>query len=149
MSVSVEQPLHFGQQLSSPSRSPNHLLHAHTPASPPPQPAADMDTSTSVHTWPPAGQNHDRDDAEMQDTEQPAQRDASTNTVAVQVSAIDDDAMDVTPDAEPHALLPNGPPAQAQADAAITTPLLPIPGDAVSRRTLHCRPAPVFRYAQH
>jgi len=45
MSVSVEQPLHFSQQLSSPPHSPNHVLHAHTPASPqppPPPPAAEL-----------------------------------------------------------------------------------------------------------
>jgi hypothetical protein len=69
-------------------------------------------------TLPPTGQDHDRDDAEMRD-EEPASRDASTNTIAVHISAVeeeeeeeegvevvDQDVMDVTPDIE--ILLPNG-----------------------------------------
>ncbi|OAG19686.1 hypothetical protein CC77DRAFT_134671 [Alternaria alternata] len=130
MSVSVEQPLHFSQQLSSPPHSPNHVLHAHTPASPqppPPPPAAelDMNTSTSADTMPSTGQNHDRGDAEMQDGDEPARRDASTNTIAVEISAIDEDAMDVTPDVEAESLLPNGS-SEAQ-EATITTPASPAP----------------------
>jgi hypothetical protein len=137
MSVSVErQPLHFSQQLSTPSRSPTHLLHAHTPSSPHQQPVADVDMSASSNTLPPTGQNHDRSDAEMQDGDNPGRRDASTNTVAVEISAIDDDAMDVTPDAEPEALLLDRPPAQAQ-DTTITTPLSPAPDNTVSL-TFHC-----------
>ena len=90
-----------------------------------------MDMSASHNTFSPIAQNHDRGDADMQDGDQPTHRDASTNTIAVDISAIDDDAMDVTPDAEPHSLLPNGPPAEAQ-DAAIATPTLPAPDDTVS-----------------
>jgi hypothetical protein len=138
MSVSVEQPLHFSQQLSSPPHSPNHVLHAHTPASPqppPPPPAAelDMNTSTSADTMPSTGQNHDRGDAEMQDGDEPARRDASTNTIAVEISAIDEDAMDVTPDVEAESLLPNGS-SEAQ-EATITTPAspAPVPDDTVSQ----------------
>lgn len=90
-----------------------------------------MDMSASANTLPPTGQNHDRDDAEMQDGDQSSHRDASTNTVAVEISALDDDAMDVAQDAEPDALLLNNPPTQAP-DATIATPLSPISDDTVS-----------------
>lgn len=90
-----------------------------------------MDVSAPNDTFSPIAQNHDRGDADMQDGDQPTHRDASTNTIAVDISAIDDDAMDVTPDAEPHSLLPNASPAEAQ-EAAITTPALPVPDDPVS-----------------
>lgn len=86
-----------------------------------------MDMSTSANTSPPTGQNHDRDDAEMQDGDHPTHRDASTNTVAVEISAIDEDAMDVAQDAEPGALLLNLRPPDT-----IFTPLSPVPDDAVS-----------------
>ncbi|XP_014559882.1 hypothetical protein COCVIDRAFT_23905 [Bipolaris victoriae FI3] len=145
MSVSVErQPLHFSQQLSSPSRSPTHLLHAHTPTSPQPQPAADMDVSASNNnnTLPPVGQDHDRTDAEMQDGDNPTHRDASTNTVAVEISAIDEDAMDVTPDAEPDALLLNHSSSEAQ-DSTITTPLSPVPDDSAEALSNAIPPPPV------
>ena len=80
---------------------------------------------------PPTGQNHDRGDAEMQDGDEPARRDASTNTIAVEISAIDEDVMDVTPDTETELLLPNGS-SEAQ-EAAITTPTSPAPDDRVSQ----------------
>lgn len=140
MSVSVEHPLHFSQQLSSPPHSPNHGIHAQTPAAPPPPPppppppaaaAANMDMSTSTDTLPTTGQNHDRSDADMQDDYQPSHRDASTNTVAVEISAVDEDPMDVTPDSETHTLLPNGSPAEAQ-EVDIATPAPPAPGGTVS-----------------
>ncbi|KAF1947056.1 hypothetical protein EJ02DRAFT_450032 [Clathrospora elynae] len=112
MSVSMEQPLHFSQQVQplspsfdSPPQSPNHLLHAQTPA-PPLSLAADVDMSSSTTL----GQSHDRDDAEMRDgegegegtTTAPAptrsNREASTQTVAVEITAVDEDAMDTTLD---------------------------------------------------
>lgn len=116
--ASVEPPLLFqssSQQPSSPSfasppQSPGHLIHAQTPVSPPP-PSADIDMSSSVTTLAPAGQRHDREGANMQDegdfaNAPPGESPASdtnlmppSNAVAVQVAAVDDDAMDTTPDA--------------------------------------------------
>ncbi|KAI4663663.1 uncharacterized protein J4E78_004079 [Alternaria triticimaculans] len=130
MSVSVEPPLHFSQQLSSPPHSPNPVLHAQTPASPPPPPpppaaGSNMSASASANTMPSTGQNHDRGDADMQDGDEPTHRDASTNTIAVDISAIDEDAMDVTPDAETEPL-PQNSPAEAQS-ATITSPTSPAP----------------------
>jgi len=90
-----------------------------------------MDMSTSTDTLPTTGQNHDRSDADMQDDYQPSHRDASTNTVAVEISAVDEDPMDVTPDSETHTLLPNGSPAEAQ-EVDIATPAPPAPGGTVS-----------------
>jgi hypothetical protein len=137
MSVSVEPPLHFSQQLSSPPHSPNHVLHAQTPASPqpppppPPPPAAEfnLSTSASANTMPSTGQDHDRGDANMQDEDEPARRDASTNTIAVEISAIDEDAMDVTPDSETDLSQQNGS-AEAQEDT-ITSPTSPAPEEMV------------------
>ncbi|KAF1839030.1 hypothetical protein BDW02DRAFT_575806 [Decorospora gaudefroyi] len=133
MSVSV-----FSQQpppeptFTSPPHSPNHLLHAQTPASPPPPPAlppsADTDMSAATNTLPPTGQNHDRGDAVMEDGEEPSNRDASTNTIAVHISAVEEDAMDVTPDTETDLLLPNSS-AETQ-EATITSPTIPAPGDS-------------------
>ncbi|KAE8842288.1 hypothetical protein PTNB85_01055 [Pyrenophora teres f. teres] len=145
MSVSVEHPLHFSQQLSSPPHSPNHGIHAQTPAAPPPPPppppppsllpaiadaaTANMDVSASTDTLSTTTtrQNHDRSDAEMQDGYQPSHRDASTNTVAVEISAVDEDAMDVTPDSETHALLPNGSAVVEAHEVDTTTPASPTP----------------------
>lgn len=125
MSVSVEQPLHFQQPasptFSSPPHSPNHLPRTPT-ASPPPAPArpTDVDMSASAPTLPQPGQRHDREDAEMQDGESltngqartdqtsPAVASASTDTVAVEIAVVDDDAMDTTPDTDQHLVLPNG-----------------------------------------
>jgi|SRR5690242_499687 len=125
MSVSVEQPLHFQQPasptFSSPPHSPNHLPRTPT-TSPPPAPArpTDVDMSASAPTLPQPGQRHDREDADMQDGENltngqtrtqqasPALAGASTNTVAVEVAVVDDDAMDTTPDTDQHLVLPNG-----------------------------------------
>ena len=101
-----------------------------------------MDMSTSTDTLPTIGQNHDRSDAEMQDGYQPSHRDASTNTVAVEISAVDEDAMDVTPDSETHVLLPGGPAAEAQ-EADITTPAPPTPDGTVSS---YPRPVSIRRY---
>lgn len=125
MSVSVEQPLHFQQPasptFSSPPRSPSHLQHAPTASSPPePSRLADVDMSASVPTLPQAGQRHDREDAEMGDGDgltngqaqveqvSPALASSPTNTVAVEVAVVDDDAMDTTPDTDQHLVLPNG-----------------------------------------
>ena len=79
----------------------------------------------------PIGQDHDRgDDAEMQEEEEPISRDASTNTIAVHISAVEEDAMDVTPDTETEELLlPNG--SVERPDTTIT-PSLPPPDNAVS-----------------
>jgi hypothetical protein len=78
---------------------------------------------------PSTGQNHDRGDADMQDGDEPTHRDASTNTIAVDISAIDEDAMDVTPDAETEPL-PQNSPAEAQ-EATITSPTSPAPEQTV------------------
>ncbi len=129
MSVSVEQPLHFSQQpssppFSSPPQSPTHLLHAQPPSSPPPLPPlqADVEMSSSIATLAPVGQRHDREDADMDDgtgltnghVEPPTQPtsdpepESTPNAVAVQVASVDDDAMDTTPDADTGVVLPNG-----------------------------------------
>jgi hypothetical protein len=89
-----------------------------------------MDTSTDIS--PPAGQNHDRDDEEMQGRGEAGNGVASTNTVAVEIAAVDEDAMDVTPDMD-LSLSNNSPNAQ---EAAITIPTLPAPNDAVSQPIL-------------
>jgi hypothetical protein len=118
MSVSVEPSRHFSQQPSPPPfsstpQSPNHLLHAQMPASPPPlpPPPADVDMSSSTITLAPAGQQHDREDEDMADgggltgseIRQPlvasSDREAA-HTVAIEVAPVDDDVMDTTPDAE-------------------------------------------------
>ncbi|KAF9695032.1 hypothetical protein EKO04_006896 [Ascochyta lentis] len=89
------------------------------PASPPPPPpTTDASMSTLAPTWPPAGQRHDRDDADMQNGEsftngQAQGEQASTEAIVplVQVAAIDDDdddAMDTTPDTDQQLVLPNG-----------------------------------------
>ncbi|KAF2999270.1 hypothetical protein E8E13_003636 [Curvularia kusanoi] len=76
--------------------------------------------SSSTPTLPPAGQRHDREDADMQDGEglsngQPqlgqisaALPASSLNTIAVEVTAADEDAMDTTPDTDQQLVLPNG-----------------------------------------
>jgi hypothetical protein len=97
-----------------------------------------MDMSASANTLPPTGQNHDRDDAEMQDGDSPSHRDASTNTVAVQISAIDDDAMDVAQDAEPEASI-----LHLQSPDTIFTPLPPVPDDTTSTIANMIPPPPI------
>ncbi|KAF1850951.1 uncharacterized protein K460DRAFT_400985 [Cucurbitaria berberidis CBS 394.84] len=147
MSVSVEQPLHFSQQPSSPSfssppQSPNHLLHAQAAASPPtppspPSPPADVDMSSSVTTFPPPSQRHDREDAEMQDglgltnghaeetPTPPSNHEPTATSVAVEVAAVDndDDAMDTAPDVDSELLLANS--SLTPNDASIITPTSP------------------------
>ena len=120
MSVSVE-PLHFTQQapspsFSSPPQSPNHHLHAQTPTPAPAPAPTDVDMSSSNITSAPAGQRHDRD-ADMQDGDglanghveeppmPPSERGPDTNTIAVEVAAMDDDAMDTTPDVDTEVVL--------------------------------------------
>jgi hypothetical protein len=139
MSVSVEQPLHFSQQPSSPSfssppHSPAQRLHAQTPASPLPPPPADVDMSAAVTTLPPAGQQHDREDANMEDGlgltngRVPESRglsnngDAVNDTVAIEVAAVDADAMDTTPDTDTELVLPNS---STDPLEAATTPTSP------------------------
>ncbi|KAJ4988669.1 ubiquitin carboxyl-terminal hydrolase [Stagonosporopsis vannaccii] len=125
MSVSVEQPLHFQQPtsptFSSPPHSPNHLQRASTASSPPDSTRpVDVDMSASIPTMPQPGQRHDREDAEMHDGEGltngqaqvepafPGLTESSTNTVAVEIAVVDEDAMDTTPDTDQHLVLPNG-----------------------------------------
>jgi hypothetical protein len=97
---------------------------------------------TSAHTSPPAGQNHDRGDEEMQGREEAGNDAASTNTVAVEIAAVDEDAMDVTPDMD--LSLSNSPP-NAQ-EAALTIPTSPTPNDAVSQPILsHCNKSRILR----
>lgn len=123
-------PLLFGQRspsppsFSSPPHSPTYLQHTHTPlASPPPLPAPDVDMSTST-TLPPLGQDHDRqEDALMQDSEGLANGHMETDSsgtdsqsppppplgnVAVEVAAVDEDAMDTTPDSSQGLVQANG-----------------------------------------
>ncbi|KAF2005384.1 hypothetical protein P154DRAFT_457353 [Amniculicola lignicola CBS 123094] len=122
MSVNVEAPPVLFAPSSpaySPSpQSPTHLHHTQTPVSSPP---ADIDMSTST-TLPPTGQNHDRDDADaqMEDPEgltnghvpaEPAPTNphgSAPDSIAVEVAAVDDDAMDTTPDDGQGLVLPNG-----------------------------------------
>jgi hypothetical protein len=116
MSVSVEQPLHFSQ-------------HLQPPTSPPPPPPIDADMSTSVASLPPAGQRHDRQDANMDDEQRPPaappttsdipaeSRESSTTTVAVEVAAVDQDAMDTSPDTDQMLIVP--------ADVHDSAPLTP------------------------
>jgi hypothetical protein len=139
MSVSVEQPRHFSQQPSSPSfssppQSPNRLLHAHTPATPPPPPTPDVDMSSSVTTLPPTGQQHDREDASMEDgvgltngrVAEPLSLSNNGNnidsTVAVDVAVVDADAMDITPDIDIGFVLPNDSTDPLEAAVAPTSP---------------------------
>ncbi|KAF2474158.1 DS-domain-containing protein [Lindgomyces ingoldianus] len=138
MSVNVEQPPAplFGQpsspSFSSPPQSPNHLHHTQTPvSSPPPQASDDVDMSASTTLLPPVGQNHDREDALMQDSGGLTNGHLETNTnslesppnaVAVEVAAVDEDAMDITPDSSQGLVLPNGSadPQQAHGNAPST-----------------------------
>ena len=114
-STAVHQPpppFLFGQQQQHPAQP----AMASSPPPPPPT-ADDLDMGTST-TLPPAGQRHDRDDADMQDgltngheantsNNQPHTR---ANNVAVEVAAVaaDEDAMDTTSDDVQGIVLPNG-----------------------------------------
>lgn len=85
--------------------------------------------STSASTLPPVGQRHDREDAEMQDgqdltngqshVEQASTEgvEPTTNTIAVEVAAIEEDAMDTTADTDQHLVLPNAPASQTNLSA--------------------------------
>lgn len=93
--------------------------------------------STSAPTLPPAGQRHDREDALMQDDDtltnghmetEPSStvsQDSSTTNVAVEVAAVDEDAMDTTPDNSQGLVLPNG--SADPQEAAGITPSSPPP----------------------
>jgi hypothetical protein len=132
MSVSVEQPLHFSQQPSSPSfsspaQSPNHNLHAHTPAPHPAPPPANVDMSSSITTLAPLGQQHDREDADMGEatggTNEPGltngqavgplnlhdDSETTNSTIAVEIAVVDEDAMDTTPDLDADLVLQDSP----------------------------------------
>ncbi|KAI8940888.1 hypothetical protein NX059_002148 [Plenodomus lindquistii] len=128
--AAVEQP-HFIQRTPTPSfSSPRHHLDARSPsASPPPPASADVDMSTSVVT---SGQRHDREDADMEDAgltnslpqasiETPGSAEHPSTAIAVQVAAMNDNAMDTTPDTEVELVLPDAP-AEVQHDAATTPP---------------------------
>ncbi|KAL6704573.1 hypothetical protein ACN47E_008083 [Coniothyrium glycines] len=140
MSVFVEPPL-FTQQTSSPSfsgqsQSSDDLLHAPAPMPTPasaslPVPVAEAAVSPLLAAMPPAAQRHDREDAYMQDQEESAghrQQQEATNsnsnnhnpdavpsTIAVEIAAMDADAMDTTPDIDTHPVASDGP-VGAQAD---------------------------------
>ncbi|ORY17606.1 hypothetical protein BCR34DRAFT_22357 [Clohesyomyces aquaticus] len=156
MSVNVEQPPPplFGQpsspSYSSPPQSPNHLHHTHTPvSSPPPQAVNDVDMSASTTSLPPAGQNHDREDAVMHDTAGLTNGHVEANTnipeapshpVAVEVAAVDEDAMDTTPDNSQGLVLPNG--SADPQDARDTTPTSPAPNGIAVDDSDNIEPTP-------
>ncbi|KAF1915500.1 Deoxyhypusine synthase-domain-containing protein, partial [Ampelomyces quisqualis] len=112
------------------ARPGTHQLHAQTPASLSPLPPARVDMSSSITTPAPAGQQHDRDDADMEDSTSltnsqaadahplPANRESSSNPVAVEAAAVDQDAMDTTPDADTDLLVQPGPADSVNASAA-------------------------------
>lgn len=121
-SAATEAPSRlFGQRsptpppFTSPPQSPAHIHHAQTP-----EPSRDIDMTTSSTLPPVDGQNHDREDALMQDSDTMSNGHTETNTsttnsneasvdgVAIQVAAVDDDAMDTTPDTSQGLVLPNG-----------------------------------------
>jgi hypothetical protein len=112
----------FGQHspsppaFTSPPQSPAHIDDSQTPELP-----RDVDMATSSTLPPLDGQNHDREeDALMHDSDTLSNGHTDTNTtttdpsqppidgVAVQVAAVDDDAMDTSPDDSQGLVLPNG-----------------------------------------
>ncbi|KAF2203707.1 DS-domain-containing protein [Delitschia confertaspora ATCC 74209] len=126
-------PLLFGQRspspqpFSSPPRSPSHVHHSHTPlSSPPPQSFEDdVDMNASITFPTPEGQNHDREDIQMEDSEglpnghvdaAPYHNEPPPTDIAIEVAAVDDDAMDTSPDNSHGVVLPNG---SADAEEAI------------------------------
>ncbi|KAH6622337.1 hypothetical protein C7974DRAFT_362780 [Boeremia exigua] len=161
MSVSVEQPLHFQQStspaFSSPPHSPTHLHHAPTVSSPPPvQQTTDADMSTSAHIAPPAGQRRNREDADMREVEgltngqahveqvSPLLAESSISSVAVEIAAVDEDAMDTTPDTDQRLVLPNSP--TGHTDAAAVQPFPPATtgtGEEVTDSTVQTEPTDV------
>ncbi|KAF2736982.1 DS-domain-containing protein [Polyplosphaeria fusca] len=135
--ATVVFPLIVAATFAKGAPSPNHIHHSHTPlSSPPPQPADDVDMSTSTTLpQPPTGQNHDRQeyaDAPMQDPDgltnghvEPAANTAEVapaNSVAVEVAAVDEDVMDTTPDNGQGLVLPNGSTGGQDAAAEPTSP---------------------------
>jgi hypothetical protein len=121
-SAATEAPSRlFGQRsptpppFTSPPQSPAHIHHAQTP-----EPPRDIDMTTSSTLLPLDGQNHDREDALMQDSDALSNGHAETNTnttdtreppvdgIAVEVAAVDNDAMDTAPDDSDGLVLPNG-----------------------------------------
>jgi hypothetical protein len=91
--------------------------------------------SASVTTLSPAGQQHDREDANVEDSlglingrvaesRSLSNNDGAVNdTVAVEVAAVDVDAMDTTPDTDTERVLPNAPTAPLEAAVTPTSPL--------------------------
>jgi hypothetical protein len=88
--------------------------------------------SSSVTTFAPAGQQHDREDADMEDgagtanghVESPPIPPSNSNTIAIEVAAVEEDVMDTTPDADTELVLSNGP--AELLDATSITPTSPI-----------------------
>jgi hypothetical protein len=85
--------------------------------------------NASVTSLPPAGQPHDREDADM-DGEGLTNGQGLASTVAVEVAAVDEDAMDTTPDADDGVLLANG--SADPLETAIITPTSPTLNSAAS-----------------
>jgi hypothetical protein len=91
-----------------------------------------VDMSSSVTTFAPAGQQHDREDADMEDgagtanghVESPPIPPSNSNTIAIEVAAVEEDVMDTTPDADTELVLSNGP--AELLDATSITPTSPI-----------------------
>jgi hypothetical protein len=108
--------------------------------------------SSSVTTLAPAGQQHDREDADMGEATSgtndssltngvvaepplPANdRVSNSNTIAVQVAAIDEDAMDTTPDIDTELVLQDG---SAGLSQTIITPSSPPTHEAVAEPASH------------
>jgi hypothetical protein len=97
--------------------------------------------SASVTTLSPAGQQHDREDTNMEDglgliNGRVAESrglsnndDAVNDTVAVEVAAVDVDTMDTTPDTDTEMVLPNN--STDPLEAAVT-PTSPLPNEATA-----------------
>ncbi|PSN71018.1 DS-domain-containing protein [Corynespora cassiicola Philippines] len=133
---------------ATPPQSPNHLHRAQSPVSsppppPPPPPADDVDMSASTATLPQAGQRHDRHDPDAamhqgeglanghMETDHPASNGnepSAGNNIAVEIAAVDEDAMDTTPDSAQGLVLSNGS-AETHGPAG-TTPTSPAPDHA-------------------
>ncbi|OCK80825.1 hypothetical protein K432DRAFT_404386 [Lepidopterella palustris CBS 459.81] len=141
--ASVEPPpLLFGQRspsppsFSSPPQSPHHLHHPHTPlASPPPHLNEDVDMNASTTLQPSEGQNHDRDEDMMVDSEVlpdgPVQAgDGAQNGISPTPNGVagdaaaDEDAMDTTPDASQVEPVTNGSPVTLETLRATSPPSL-------------------------
>ncbi|KAF2272742.1 uncharacterized protein EI97DRAFT_483380 [Westerdykella ornata] len=113
------QPSPSPPSFSSPVHSPTDASDTATPSASPPEAPRDIEMSTSTTFALPDGQNHDREeDAFMHDLDAPSHvhtgsgADAAPappdSTIAVHVTAVDEDAMDITPDTSQASVLPDG-----------------------------------------